>query len=87
MHALGWSASISSRNAMKRSAIEKIIVGKTKLKRFLRHSSKKPRKFGADLIKCSVCGTKIAVIKKYGLNVCRRCFREVAKELGFRKLS
>lgn len=72
---------------MKRPAIEKITVGKTKLKRFLRHNSKKPRKFGRDVFKCSVCGTKIAVIRKYGLNVCRRCLREVAHDLGFRKLS
>ncbi|MBD3262378.1 MAG: 30S ribosomal protein S14, partial [Candidatus Altiarchaeales archaeon] len=28
-----------------------------------------------------------ALIHKYGLNICRRCFREVAESIGFRKLS
>ncbi|MEM1903602.1 MAG: 30S ribosomal protein S14, partial [Pyrobaculum sp.] len=26
-----------------------------------------------------------AVIRKYGINLCRRCFREVAPQLGFKK--
>ena len=72
---------------MKRLGIEKIIAGKTKLKRFFRHNARKPRKYGMGLIRCSICGGRRAVIKKYGLNVCRRCFREKAADLGFRKMS
>jgi len=34
---------------------------------------------------CKVCGTKNAIIRKYNLNVCRRCFKEIAEKLGFRK--
>ncbi len=35
--------------------------------------------------KCERCGDKTGVIRKYGLNLCRQCFREKARELGFKK--
>jgi len=35
--------------------------------------------------KCRVCGTGNAIIRKYELMICRRCFREVAEKIGFRK--
>ncbi|MFH1054716.1 MAG: 30S ribosomal protein S14 [Candidatus Altiarchaeota archaeon] len=38
-------------------------------------------------IACSVCGTNRGLIHKYGLNICRRCFREVAEKIGFQKFS
>jgi small subunit ribosomal protein S14 len=34
---------------------------------------------------CRICGRKQALIKKYNLVVCRQCFREVARDLGFEK--
>jgi len=34
---------------------------------------------------CRNCGNARALIRKYGLKVCRRCFREMAESLGFRK--
>jgi small subunit ribosomal protein S14 len=34
---------------------------------------------------CRNCGNSRALIRKYGLYLCRRCFREVAESLGFRK--
>lgn len=34
---------------------------------------------------CRVCGTRNAVIKKYNLGICRRCFKDVAEKLGFQK--
>ena len=34
---------------------------------------------------CRNCGGTRALIRKYGLYICRRCFREVAESLGFRK--
>lgn len=42
-------------------------------------------KFGKGTIACRNCGRHDGVIRKYGLNYCRQCFREVAKELGFKK--
>ncbi|MEW6528291.1 MAG: 30S ribosomal protein S14 [Candidatus Micrarchaeota archaeon] len=35
--------------------------------------------------KCKVCGNARALIRKYALFVCRRCFREVAEYINFRK--
>lgn len=34
---------------------------------------------------CRFCGNKNGVIRKYGLIICRQCFREKAEELGFKK--
>ncbi len=36
-------------------------------------------------VRCRICGRKQAIIRKYGLIVCRQCFREVARNLGFEK--
>ncbi len=35
--------------------------------------------------KCRICGNTRGLIRKYGLYVCRRCFREQAEKIGFRK--
>ncbi|MCD6229801.1 MAG: 30S ribosomal protein S14 [Candidatus Diapherotrites archaeon] len=42
-------------------------------------------KKGTGARKCRFCGTSRGLIRKYGLSVCRRCFRDVAEELGFSK--
>jgi len=34
---------------------------------------------------CRFCGNSRGLIRKYRLNICRRCFREVAESVGFRK--
>ncbi|KAL0051123.1 hypothetical protein WJX82_002348 [Trebouxia sp. C0006] len=34
---------------------------------------------------CRVCGNKWGIIRKYNLNICRQCFREYAKDIGFVK--
>lgn len=43
------------------------------------------RKFGKGAHKCVRCGNMEAIIRKYGLNYCRKCFREVAPAIGFKK--
>jgi len=58
-----------------------------KLKRFLKHNKPKQRKFGISVKKCEKCGRFGAHISSYGLNLCRHCFREIAKEIGFKKYS
>ncbi|KAM7239660.1 hypothetical protein CapIbe_009155 [Capra ibex] len=36
---------------------------------------------------CSrVCSNRHGLIRKYGLNMCRQCFRQYAKDIGFIKL-
>ena len=56
-----------------------------KLKRFLKHNSTKERKFGPNTKHCRICGTPRGHIGKYGLNICRRCFRNIASKLSFKK--
>ena len=41
---------------------------------------------GKGLRKCKICGNPRALIRSYNLYVCRRCFRDVAKSIGFEKL-
>ncbi len=36
---------------------------------------------------CERCGRKRGIIRRYGLHLCRQCFREIAPELGFKKYS
>lgn len=55
--------------------------------KFLKHSVPKARTFGANTKKCSNCGNPHGHIGKYGLNLCRRCFRQYATELGFKQYS
>lgn len=43
------------------------------------------RKFGYGARKCERCGTLNGVIRKYNLMYCRRCFREIAEKVGFKK--
>ncbi len=46
---------------------------------------KKERKYGKGSRPCRRCGSYGPVIRRYGLNLCRCCFREVAQQLGFKK--
>ncbi len=34
---------------------------------------------------CNMCGTHKGVVSKYGLHICRRCFKDNAPGIGFRK--
>ena len=49
-------------------------------------SEKEPQKrFGKGTRKCRRCGAHQGLIRSYGLMVCRRCFREIAPDIGFKK--
>ncbi len=50
-------------------------------------AGKRPRVRHGKNLRCQRCGRPEAVIRKYGLYICRHCFREIAMELGFRKYS
>ncbi len=58
-----------------------------KLKKFIKHNAPKQRSCGKNLKICSRCGRRGAHIDKYGLNLCRQCFREIATKIGFKKYS
>ncbi|XP_012255228.2 40S ribosomal protein S29 [Athalia rosae] len=45
-----------------------------------------PRKYGQGSRSCRACANKHGLIRKYGLNICRQCFREYAADIGFKKL-
>ena len=36
---------------------------------------------------CRRCGRKQGLVGKYDINLCRQCFREVARDMGFEKYS
>uniref|UniRef100_A0A3B4U3M3 Small ribosomal subunit protein uS14 n=1 Tax=Seriola dumerili TaxID=41447 RepID=A0A3B4U3M3_SERDU len=46
-----------------------------------------PRKFGQGSRSCRVCSNRHGLIRKYGLNMCRQCFRQYAKDIGFVKVN
>lgn len=56
-----------------------------KLNKFIRFNQPRSRKFGIASFPCRNCGRTSGHIKKYGLNLCRQCFRELAPSLGFKK--
>ncbi|CAI8058541.1 40S ribosomal protein S29 [Geodia barretti] len=45
-----------------------------------------PRKYGPGSRQCRVCANRHGLIRKYGLHMCRQCFRENAAEIGFLKV-
>jgi len=66
-------------------AITQLKVKPGKLKKYLKHNSPKERKTGVALRRCRRCERIRGHIRKYGLNLCRQCFREIATKLGFKK--
>jgi len=56
-----------------------------KKKKYIKHNSPKARSCGLANRPCQRCGRIGGHISKYGLNFCRHCFREVAKDIGFKK--
>ncbi|GFS19501.1 40S ribosomal protein S29 [Elysia marginata] len=44
-----------------------------------------PRRFGPGSRSCRVCGNTHGLVRKYGLNMCRRCFRQYSDDIGFKK--
>ncbi|MBN2127039.1 MAG: 30S ribosomal protein S14 [Candidatus Diapherotrites archaeon] len=47
--------------------------------------TKQEKKRKRDKRECTRCGANDAVMSRYNLNLCRRCFKEVAPMLGFKK--
>jgi ribosomal protein S14 len=56
-----------------------------KLKKYLKHNAPKKREFGVNAKPCKLCGRLGGHIQQYELNICRQCFRDNAKALGFKK--
>ncbi|KAK0512195.1 hypothetical protein JMJ35_005323 [Cladonia borealis] len=45
----------------------------------------RPRTYGKGSRQCRTCTHKAGLIRKYGINMCRQCFREKAHDVGFQK--
>ncbi|CDJ40204.1 40S ribosomal protein S29, putative, partial [Eimeria tenella] len=45
----------------------------------------RPKKFGPGSRQCRVCFNRHGMVRKYGINMCRQCFRERAALIGFQK--
>ncbi|MCK4397631.1 MAG: 30S ribosomal protein S14 [Methanophagales archaeon] len=45
----------------------------------------KDKRFGRGANVCRRCGRKRGLVRKYGIYLCRQCFREIAREIGFKK--
>jgi ribosomal protein S14 len=58
-----------------------------KIKKYEKHNVPKQRHTGFTKQKCKVCLRSQALVGKYGLGLCRHCFRENALNLGFKKFS
>lgn len=46
---------------------------------------KKKKPYKVQPKTCKRCGTHKGVVSKYGLGICRRCFKDNAEAIGFRK--
>ncbi len=55
--------------------------------KYVKHNAPKQRDFGKGVTRCEFCASTRGHIGKYGLNICRRCFRLNATKLGFKKLN
>lgn len=56
-----------------------------KKKKDIEYTIAMDRQKGRGKRKCQVSGSTKGLIRKYSLNVTRKTFREIAKELGFKR--
>ena len=56
-----------------------------KLAKYKKHNAPKERTCGYNRKRCRRCGRTESHIGKYGLNLCRHCFRDIATSIGFKK--
>ena len=70
-----------------KKAFKQLRANPVKMKKYLKHNSPKERSCGEARLRCQRCGRISAHISKYGIHMCRQCFREVAVKIGFKKYS
>ena len=66
-------------------AFKQLKAKPAKLAKFIKHNSPKKRTCGRGRKRCRRCGRQGAHVGKYGLSLCRTCFREIATSIGFKK--
>jgi len=70
-----------------RKVFKQLKSKQAKLKKYIKHNAPKKRSCGKNLNKRKRCGRTGGHISKYGLGLCRQCFREIATKIGFKKYS
>ncbi len=71
-----------------RKAFVQLKAKPAKMKKYMKHNAPKKRPTGMRVsAMCENCGRFGGHISKYGLNLCRHCFREIAVKIGFKKYS
>lgn len=70
-----------------RKTFKQLKVKPAKLKKYMKHNAPKKRSCGRAKKRCRITGRIGGHISKYGLNLCRQQFREIAPKLGFKKYS
>jgi len=58
-----------------------------KLEKFKKHNEPQKKAFGVGSKKCKRCNRRGAHVSKYGLHLCRQCFRDIATQIGFKRYS
>lgn len=58
-----------------------------KVAKYNKHNVPKDTHERKNQLRCEISGSRRGVIHKYGINLSRHKFREIAEELGFRKYS
>jgi len=43
------------------------------------------KNYGKGQRECRRCKTHRGIIRRYGLDICRRCFYEIGKDIGFKR--
>lgn len=70
-----------------RKVFKQLKAKPSKIKKYIKHNAPKKRPTGITKFKCSRCGRFGGHISKYGIGLCRHCFREIAPDIGFKKYS
>jgi small subunit ribosomal protein S14 len=68
-----------------KKVFKQLKVKQPKLTKYIKHNAPKKRSCGISLKKCIRCGRIRGHVSKYGLKLCRQCFRDIATKIGFKK--
>lgn len=55
--------------------------------KYIKHNRPKKRKCGNALKPCKRCGRYGGHVSQYKIDMCRQCFRDMAKIIGFKKFN
>jgi small subunit ribosomal protein S14 len=68
-------------------AHKQLIHKPAKMIKYEKHNAPKKRTCTVLTKKCQRCGRTGGHISKYGLHLCRQCFREISTKIGFKQYS